>query len=262
MDRHSGRVGTVQFVAGGHAYLSRPTGLEWKVRLHDLRPATTPEAMELARLYHDLGRYPIAHEPPSSAVPTWTVPQSRAGSPCVFPAEPAFHQGARFARAEGMAMSNGKEPVPVPQRWMGASVVIRNEAGAVLLLKPHETSGWRLPGGLLRADEMPHAGLMREVRAATGLLCETVHLLAVDYVRAGGGAPEGVEFVYDGGVVEAGVPMLIEEAAFSGRAWVQLSRLKGMMRPLYERRLRCAVDALGKGTVYLVQGLDVATSSR
>lgn len=76
-----------------------------------------------------------------------------------------------------------------------------------MLVKPSYKEGWLLPGGGAVSDEMPHVAARREAAEGTGL-SDLVpgDLLITDYVRANSanGAVEGVNFVFDGGVIPEG----------------------------------------------------------
>ncbi|MDW5324967.1 NUDIX hydrolase [Plantactinospora sp. KLBMP9567] len=84
-----------------------------------------------------------------------------------------------------------------------AGVVLRDSAGALLLLKPTYKADWHLPGGIMGADESPIDAARREVREEIGLDIEVGRLLSVDYKTATTDRPAGVQFLFDGGILTA-----------------------------------------------------------
>ena len=49
---------------------------------------------------------------------------------------------------------------------VAAGVLIRDDAGRVLLVKPTYKDGWEIPGGYVEKGESPHAAATREVAVA------------------------------------------------------------------------------------------------
>ncbi len=62
----------------------------------------------------------------------------------------------------------------VPKRRIGASIVVFDDAGKVLLLKHafHGRHPWALPGGWVNRNEDPAVAVLRELREETGLSAE------------------------------------------------------------------------------------------
>jgi ADP-ribose pyrophosphatase YjhB (NUDIX family) len=59
---------------------------------------------------------------------------------------------------------------------VGASAVIRDEAGHILLIRRGDTGSWALPAGIMEMDEAIAETIVREVREETGLEVEPVRL--------------------------------------------------------------------------------------
>ena len=100
---------------------------------------------------------------------------------------PAAEVGERFARDLG---------TPTPK--VGATAVIPDGAGRILLDHRADDGCWGLPGGWLGPNESPQAGVVREVREETGLDVEVVRLGSVEWRSASlPAAPHGqVGLVY------------------------------------------------------------------
>jgi ADP-ribose pyrophosphatase YjhB (NUDIX family) len=64
---------------------------------------------------------------------------------------------------------------------IGATGVIVNEYGEVLLIQRDDTRTWAMPGGSLDPGELPTSGVAREVEEETGLKVLPVRLVGMDY---------------------------------------------------------------------------------
>jgi 8-oxo-dGTP pyrophosphatase MutT (NUDIX family) len=81
-------------------------------------------------------------------------------------------------------------------------VLFRDSAGQVLLVEPSYTSDWEIPGGAVEADEPPWAAAARELAEELSWDDPLGRLLVVYHVRPQDSRPEGVVFVFDGGVLD------------------------------------------------------------
>jgi 8-oxo-dGTP pyrophosphatase MutT (NUDIX family) len=88
------------------------------------------------------------------------------------------------------------------RKWMAAGVLFRGCAGRVPFGEPSYKPNWEIPGGAMDADEPPWDTAAREVWGELGSKRQLGRLLIVDYVRPQDSQPEGVVFVFDGGVLE------------------------------------------------------------
>lgn len=61
-----------------------------------------------------------------------------------------------------------------PTHSVGALAVVRDEAGAVLLVRHTYKPGWGVPGGLVKAGEHPSVAVVREAREEVGVAIEVV----------------------------------------------------------------------------------------
>jgi 8-oxo-dGTP diphosphatase len=100
---------------------------------------------------------------------------------------PAAEVGERFARDLGS---------PTPK--VGATAVIADAEGRILLDRRADDGRWGLPGGWLGPNESPQDGVVREVLEETGLRVEVVRLGTVEWRPASlPAAPHGqVGLVY------------------------------------------------------------------
>ncbi|WP_084252936.1 NUDIX domain-containing protein [Devriesea agamarum] len=93
----------------------------------------------------------------------------------------------------------------LPKVITSGAALIRDEKDRVLIVKPNYRTHWLLPGGCLDEGEDARQCARREVREELGLDVEVGRLLVVTWVPASParGAPMGVHFVFDGGVLPA-----------------------------------------------------------
>jgi ADP-ribose pyrophosphatase YjhB (NUDIX family) len=64
---------------------------------------------------------------------------------------------------------------------VAADVLIRDEAGRVLLVDPTYKDGWDLPGGMVEANESPRAAAARELGEELGLTVPLGRVLAIEW---------------------------------------------------------------------------------
>lgn len=88
----------------------------------------------------------------------------------------------------------------IPKRPMGACMVLRDEAGKILMLDSNYRDGWVFPGGLAEQNESPKEAAERETFEETGLKKEAKRLLVVNHTILQNGEASMV-FTFDGGIV-------------------------------------------------------------
>lgn len=65
---------------------------------------------------------------------------------------------------------------------IGASGIITNERGELLVIRRDDTRTWAAPGGLLEAGEQPTEGMVREVEEETGFKTLPVRLVGLQFL--------------------------------------------------------------------------------
>lgn len=134
-------------------------------------------------------------------------------------------------------------------RRVGGLLLIRDESGRVLLVKPSYRAGWQLVGGGAKRGEPPHLAAAREGVEETGHTLAVGDLLVTDYMPANPetGAVEGMNYVFDGGVLPDGSVIMLpaaedgEEPELTHYEWVHPSQLAAYCEPYQERRIRAAL---------------------
>jgi ADP-ribose pyrophosphatase YjhB (NUDIX family) len=141
------------------------------------------------------------------------------------------------------------------RKRVAADVLIRDEAGRVLLVDPTYKEGWDLPGGMVEANESPQAGALRELDEELGLAPTLGRPLVVEWVGAHGPWDDQVVFVFDGGVIARDHVTGIRARDREIAAWrfFDVDAARDKMREHVWRRLRAAVDSLERDTTYYLE---------
>jgi 8-oxo-dGTP pyrophosphatase MutT (NUDIX family) len=135
----------------------------------------------------------------------------------------------------------------LPRKTMSAAVLIRDERGRVLLVKPSYKPGWEIPGGVVENGESPWATAEREVREEIGLTRPPGRLLVVDHVPPDT-FPERVAFVFDGGLIDAeAVSHLKFDPEIRAAELCDPEQLTTRTKPLLHARVRAALQATKTG---------------
>ncbi|MEV5967937.1 NUDIX hydrolase [Kribbella sp. NPDC051952] len=163
----------------------------------------------------------------------------------------------------GSSSSHTTEVLPVEQyvaglvrKRMAAGVLFRDRADQVLLVEPSYKPNWEIPGGAVEADESPWHTATREVAEELGINRPAGRLLVVDYVRPQDSRPEGVMFVFDGGVFNEGDDLagfIPAEGEILSAGFYSLENVRKLAKPLLANRISAAVDAAHKGTTTLCE---------
>ncbi|MEV1008492.1 NUDIX hydrolase [Streptomyces sp. NPDC049881] len=135
---------------------------------------------------------------------------------------------------------------PSPRR-LGALALITDEFGDVLLVEKAYKSGperFGLPGGCARPGEPLPTACAREVREETGLDIMPQRVLAVHQMPASGTATEGVNLVFDGGLVPRETALTLPPDELSGYQWCPVADLPDVVAPYMLWRITAALSAL------------------
>ena len=145
---------------------------------------------------------------------------------------------------------------------VAAGAILRDQAGRVLVVHPTYKDVWEIPGGMVEPDESPADACAREIREELGLSVSVGALLCVDWVPANPPWDGGLMFVFDGGMLTADQieTMRLCPDELDRFEFVAPERLGEVLIPRLARRVTAAVAAVGRGGVYLEDG--VAVSSR
>lgn len=141
------------------------------------------------------------------------------------------------------------------RKRMAAGVLFRDKADRVLLLEPSYKPNWEIPGGAVDADESPWATATRELTEELGWERPLGRLLVVDYVRPQDSRPEGVVFVFDGGVLDEAdlLNMVFPDGEILSAGFHTLAEARGKAKPLLADRLAAALQAAEQGVTALCE---------
>ncbi len=146
-------------------------------------------------------------------------------------------------------------------KQMAAGVLFRDRAHRVLLVEPSYKSNWEIPGGVVEADESPWAAASRELAEELAWDRPVGRLLVVDYVHPQGPRPEGMRFVFDGGVLDETdlVGTVFPDGEIRSAGFHTVAEARGKVKPLLADRLAAALEAVELGvTVLCEQGRRIA----
>jgi 8-oxo-dGTP pyrophosphatase MutT (NUDIX family) len=137
------------------------------------------------------------------------------------------------------------------RKRIAAGVLFRDDQRRVLLLETSYKAEWDIPGGSVEAGEAPWATARREVAEEIGLNRPLGRLLTIDYVPAVGVMPEGVAFVWDGGLVtEDDVKgLVLTDPEILSVRLCELSAIEALVKPALAGRIAASLDALDRGSV-------------
>ncbi|MGH8354505.1 MAG: NUDIX domain-containing protein [Pseudomonas sp.] len=143
-----------------------------------------------------------------------------------------------------------------PSKRIAVGVLIRDQRGRLLLVKPGYREGWLIPGGVVDADESPRAGLIREVREELGLSCTPERLLCVDYVRAAGDYGDGLHLLFAGEVLTSAQAATVRicDPELTALCWATPSEALQLLVPSLARRLASLRGSGFAQTLYLEDG--------
>ena len=143
----------------------------------------------------------------------------------------------------------------LPTMFGAAAAIFTDPAGRVLLVKPNYRDHWSLPGGIIDEGEPPHECCRREVAEEIGLQITPGPLLVIDWVPPDGIRPRPlVHFIFDGGELDAGAPIRLQESELDDYRFVEPGQVDEYLPPFLAARVAAALRSrVTGGAVYLPQ---------
>lgn len=141
------------------------------------------------------------------------------------------------------------------RKRVAAGVVFRDGQQRVLMVETSYKTDWDIPGGAVEADEPPWTTARREVLEELGLDRSLGTLLVIDYIPTRGVMPEGMAFLWDGGVLtddEQKSITLTDPEILSAR-FCTAEEIATRVRPEMGGRIAAALVALERGTLSLCE---------
>ncbi|KOV84809.1 NUDIX hydrolase [Nocardia sp. NRRL S-836] len=142
-----------------------------------------------------------------------------------------------------------------------AGVLFRDAQSRVLLVETTYKRSWEIPGGAVDADEAPWRTAIREVGEEIGLYRPLGKLLVIDYIPADDPMPEGLAFVFDGGLItsEEVAAIASTDPEIRSVGLYELDDARDLVKPALARRIAVALSAVdADGPVLCEGGLPVA----
>jgi 8-oxo-dGTP diphosphatase len=143
----------------------------------------------------------------------------------------------------------------LPTMFGAAAALFTNRAGRILLVKPNYRDHWSLPGGMLEHGEPPHEACRREVQEELGLQIGPGPLLVVGWTPPDSIRPRPiVHFIFEGGELDDGVTIALQESELDEYRFVEPSDLDGYLPAFIAARVAAALRSRTAGGVaYLPQ---------
>lgn len=143
------------------------------------------------------------------------------------------------------------------RKRVSADLLIRDQAGRVLLVDPGYKPLWDLPGGMAEANESPAQCAQREIWEELRLALRPGRMLCVEWVPPHGPWDDLLACVFDGGVLPpqrvAGIQLL--DGELNGFDFFDEAQAASRLSPRAGRRMAAALAAQRAGQfAYLQDG--------
>jgi 8-oxo-dGTP diphosphatase len=145
---------------------------------------------------------------------------------------------------------------------VAAGVLVHDELGRVLMVRPTYKDGWDIPGGYVEPDESPAQAAERELAEELGLHRKPGRLLVIDW------APHPAEgdkllFIFDGGTLTdaEGASLRPDRQEIAEARYWPVDSFDDLTPARLANRLRVALEALATGqTLYAEHGASVVAA--
>ena len=128
----------------------------------------------------------------------------------------------------------------LPTKRVISHVLLRDDAGRVLMCETTYKPDWELPGGVVEPGESPHAGAVRECLEELEVALDVPGTpTLIDWMPPVLGWSDAIEFIYDAGVVDPSLSKVMQPANFRiGRLhWGGPEQLADHVTALSARRI-------------------------
>jgi len=141
----------------------------------------------------------------------------------------------------------------LPGVVVAAGALITDPTGRVLLVKPNYRDRWALPGGICELGEPPQTGCGRELAEELGMDIPVGRLLATDWSQPYGTEARAImHFVFDGGQLDDGSGIVLQEAELDGFHFTAAAELAAYLPEFGLARVTGAIRAREGGrTIFL-----------
>lgn len=164
-----------------------------------------------------------------------------------------FHDALIYARLATDPVYGGHGTTGVldsilPTKRIIAHALFRDPAGRILLLETTYKPDWELPGGVVEVGESPRVAAEREILEEVGVRVTLSEPLLYDWMPPYLGWSDAVEFIFDGGVLEAATTAAMAPTDREIRAvhWVEPDEVSAHVTELSARRMALMLSG-GRG---------------
>ncbi|GAA2009316.1 8-oxo-dGTP pyrophosphatase MutT (NUDIX family) [Nakamurella flavida] len=141
-----------------------------------------------------------------------------------------------------------------PTHVVAAALLLRDTAGAVLMVRTAYREHLVLPGGLVENDEAPAVAAVREVREETGLTCAAARLLAVQHIPVRPALPSTLQLIFDTPPVPVGVALVFPPDEVTELCWLAPADAAAAGGRWGAERITAALAAQADGVVRYLDG--------
>ncbi|MFE9426174.1 NUDIX domain-containing protein [Kitasatospora sp. NPDC006697] len=140
--------------------------------------------------------------------------------------------------------------------YTGSAVLLTDEEGRVLVVKPNYRPGWQFVGGIIDRGEDAAECARRELLEETGLDLPVGRLLAVAWTHPTEQLNHpAVHFVFDVEPLPVGTEVALQESELEEYRWVEVEEAARLLGPAREPRLRAALAARADGVARVIGGV-------
>ncbi|MFD5091270.1 NUDIX domain-containing protein [Amycolatopsis thailandensis] len=151
----------------------------------------------------------------------------------------------------------GEYAASLNRKRTAAGVLLRDDRSRIVLVETTYKPEWEIPGGAVEAEEAPWATAARELHEELGITRTLGALLVIDHIPTRGVMPEGLAFVFDGGLITErevhGIQSTDPEIESVGL--YSLAEAERLLKPALHDRISAALRAVHSGeTVFRESG--------
>jgi 8-oxo-dGTP pyrophosphatase MutT (NUDIX family) len=145
-----------------------------------------------------------------------------------------------------------------------AGVLLRDDSSRVLLVETTYKPEWEIPGGAVEAEEAPWVTAARELHEELGITRPLGTLLVIDHIRTQGVMPEGLAFVFDGGLITEAEVRGIQstDPEIQSVGLYTLGEAETLVKPTLHARISTALRAADNGATVFCEAGHPATTVR
>lgn len=157
-------------------------------------------------------------------------------------------------------MSNRDYIKNLPKKRMASGVILLNESGEILIVKPTYKDHWSVPGGVIDENESPRGAALREVKEEINLDLKGIRLLCLDYMSPQDSGysthDENIQFIFYGGIIDSEDLKKIQlpKEELSEYKFVSKEEVLKLVGDRLSNRLRPCFAALQSGDMVYLEG--------